>query len=162
MTMGAHVTAVPNHQVGRTTPLDFRGDVAMAGVLGYELDFEVCGSEELDEIARQVAYYKDLRSIVQFGDFYRLESPFDDASRAAWIFVAKDKSRAWASYYRIHIHPNAPFPILRLKGLDPETEYEVSGTVGLVSWRRIDVARVERRNGSGDYRTREWRLSRAK
>lgn len=37
-TIGAHVSAVPNHQVHRDTSLKFRGDVAMSGNFGYELD----------------------------------------------------------------------------------------------------------------------------
>ena len=37
-TMGAHVSAVPNHQVHRMTSLDMRGHVAMSGNFGYELD----------------------------------------------------------------------------------------------------------------------------
>lgn len=161
-TMGAHVTAVPNHQVGRITPLEFRGSVAMAGVLGYELDFEVLAPEELREIARQVSNYKELRSIIQFGDFYRLLSPFDDASCAAWMFVAKDKSEAWVAYYRIHIHPNAQFPVLRLKGLDPEAEYCVTGLRGSYRGDELMSVGLSVELGLGDYRTCEWRLSRVK
>ena len=36
--MGAHVSAVPNHQTGRLTPLATRAAVAFFGVFGYELD----------------------------------------------------------------------------------------------------------------------------
>lgn len=158
-TMGAHVTAVPNHQVGRMTPLEFRGSVAMAGVLGYELDFSTLEPEELGAIAGQVSRYKDLRSLIQFGDFYRLLSPFDDASRAAWMFVAKDKSEAWVTYYRIHIHANAQFPILKLKGLDPETEYSVTGLRGSYRGDELMSVGLSVEFGLGDYRTCEWRLS---
>jgi alpha-galactosidase len=161
-TMGAHVTAVPNHQMGRITPLDFRGNVAMAGVLGYELDFEALAPKELKGIARQVSYYKELRLIIQFGDFYRLENPFDDASRAALMFVAKDKSEAWVAYYRIHIHPNAQFPILRLKGLDPEAEYSVTGLSGSYRGDELMSLGLSVVLGLGDYRTCEWRLHRVK
>jgi alpha-galactosidase len=156
--MGAHVTAVPNHQVGRTTPLDFRGSVAMAGVLGYELDFDALAPEELREIARQVSRYKDLRPVIQFGDLYRLISPFDDASRAALMFVAKDKSEAWVAYYRIRIHPNAQFPVLRLKGLDPEAEYSVTGLPGSYLGDELMSVGLSVDLGLGDYRSCEWRL----
>ena len=36
--MGAHVSAVPNHQVSRITPLATRAAAAFFGVFGYELD----------------------------------------------------------------------------------------------------------------------------
>ena len=36
--MGCHVSAVPNHQAHRMTSLSMRGDVAMSGNFGYELD----------------------------------------------------------------------------------------------------------------------------
>lgn len=161
-TMGAHVTTVPNHQVGRISPLEFRGSVAMAGVLGYELDLEALAPEELKEIARQVSNYKDLRSMVQFGDFYRLLSPFDDASRAAWMFVSKDKCQAWVAYYRIHIHPNAQFSILRLKGLDLEAEYSATGLQGSYRGDELMSVGLSVELGLGDYQTCEWRLSRVK
>ena len=37
-TVGSHVSACPNHQTGRITPLETRATVAMAGTFGYELD----------------------------------------------------------------------------------------------------------------------------
>ena len=75
ISMGAHVSAVPNHQVQRVTPLKTRGDVAMGGNLGYELDLTKLPEAELAEISRQVAAYKKLRETVQCGDLDRLESP---------------------------------------------------------------------------------------
>jgi alpha-galactosidase len=126
LTMGCHVTAVPNHQVNRTTSLEFRGDVAMAGDLGYELDLGRLSDSERTEVARQVKFYKEIRRLVQFGDFFRILSPFE-GSDTAWIFVAKDKSEAWAVYYRPFAEPNPPMPILRLKGLDPEATYFLGG-----------------------------------
>ena len=73
--MGAHVSAVPNHQMGRMTPLETRGHVAMMGNLGYELDLTSLPQEELDRIADQVAHYKTIRPVVQFGKHYRLINP---------------------------------------------------------------------------------------
>ena len=49
VTMGAHVSACPNHQVGRTTPLATRFAVAAAGNLGYELDLKKLLKEEKKE-----------------------------------------------------------------------------------------------------------------
>src|SRR5690606_37870084 len=76
-TMGAHVSAVPNHQVGRMTSLETRGNVALSGNFGYELDLTKFTEEEKAAVTEQVKLYKDIRPLVQFGDFYRLASPFE-------------------------------------------------------------------------------------
>lgn len=123
--MGAHVSAVPNHQVGRTTPLAFRGDVAMSANLGYELDLGALGPEEKEEIARQVAFYKSARRLVQFGDFHRIKSPFEGGD-VAWSFVSRDRAESLAFYFRPRAEPNAPMAVLRLKGLDPDADYRVA------------------------------------
>jgi alpha-galactosidase len=122
--MGAHVSAVPNHQVGRSTPLEFRGGVAMSGNLGYELDLGALDDAGKAEVARQIAFYKSVRSLVQFGDFFRILSPFE-GDDAAWIFVSRDKGEAWASFFRPFAQPNAQLPILRLKGLDRDADYRI-------------------------------------
>src|SRR6185369_7259647 len=113
--MGSHVSAVPNHQVGRTTPLAFRGAVAMGGNLGYELDLGKLSVEEKEEVRRQVATYKERRALVQFGEFHRLVSPFLTPA-TAWIFVSPDKGQAWATYYRVWNEANLAVPVLRHKG----------------------------------------------
>src|SRR5690606_7230104 len=69
--MGSHVSAVPNHQVGRITSLDTRGNVALSGNFGYELDLTQFADEEKVLVKEQVAKYKEIRHLVQFGDFYR-------------------------------------------------------------------------------------------
>jgi len=128
--MGSHVSAVPNHQVGRVASLEFRGAVAMSGNLGYELDLGALTEAEKGEVARQVAEYKELRKLVQFGDFFRILSPFQGED-AAWIFVSRDKAEAWAVYCRPFARANPPLPVLRLKGLDPGADYLVSGGWGV-------------------------------
>jgi alpha-galactosidase len=156
--MTAHVSAVPNHQVGRVTSLEFRGDVAMSGNLGYELDLDAQSAEEKAEIARQVAFYKSVRSLVQFGTFLRILSPFA-GNHAAWIFVSGDKSEAWAAYFRPLAEPNAPLPILRLKGLDPEVDYLVSpcggssSPSGLFGGDELMSAGLVLDPGEGDFRS---------
>jgi alpha-galactosidase len=122
--IGSHVSASPNHQTGRRSSLGTRGRVAMSGNLGYELDLGALGPEELQELKRQVSFYKGIRGLVQYGDFHRLASPFQDGL-AAWIFVAPDRSRAWAACFRARAEANAPLDILRLRGLDPGADYRV-------------------------------------
>jgi alpha-galactosidase len=159
VTMGCHVTAVPNHQVNRTTSLEFRGDVAMAGNFGYELDLGKLSAPERTEVARQVAFYKGIRKLVQFGDFFRILSPFEGGD-TAWIFVAKDKSEAWAAYYRPFAEPNPPIPILRLKGLDPEARYFLEGRDKIYGGDELMRAGVRVSLEQGDSRSCSLRLKR--
>ncbi len=122
--MGAHVSAVPNHQVHRITPLETRGHVAMSGNFGYELDLTKLSEEEREDIRKQVTEYKELRMLIQYGDFYRLLSPFE-GNETAWMFVSDDKKEAFATYFRVLAEPNPPLRRLRLKGLDPVKSYKL-------------------------------------
>lgn len=122
VTMGAHVSEVPNQQTGRVTPLQTRGQVAMSANFGYEIDLTKLSSEELDEIKKQVAFYKDIRNTIQFGKFYRIKSPFDE-NVAQWNFVSGDGSQVVAFHFEILSQPAAPIKILKLKGLDADAVY---------------------------------------
>ena len=53
-TMGAHVSACPNHQTGRTTPIDTRAVVAMSGTFGYELDLGKLKRAECTAVKNQI------------------------------------------------------------------------------------------------------------
>lgn len=120
--MTCHVSAVPNHQVHRVTPLHTRGNVAMAGSFGYELDMSRMTEEEKDEVARQVAEYKRVRDLVVTGDQYRLISPVG-GNECAFMVVSQDKSTAIVTYVKILNDPNPPVTRLRLKGLDEHARY---------------------------------------
>ncbi len=125
--MGAHVSAVPNHQTGRLTPLATRAAVAFFGVFGYELDTTALSPGERREIADQVAFYTAHREVFQRGRFVRLRSPFDgDGNEAAWMCVSDDARHAVAGFYQALNRP-APGPQrLRLRGLDASMDYRVS------------------------------------
>lgn len=127
VSMGAHVSAVPNHQVHRITSLEMCGAVAMSGNLGYELDLTTLSSEEKDIIKQQVADYKKIRPIIQFGDFYRLKSPFA-GNETAWAFVNKDKTEAIVYYFRVLSEPAPATTVLKVKGIDIAKNYQVIGT----------------------------------
>ncbi len=125
--MAAHVSAVPNHQVGRMTPLETRAAVAFIGAFGYELDPTKLSAEETAEVAAQVAFYKKWRELFQRGRFHRLVSPFDgDRDVAAWMTVADDARSAVVGHYSILNRPNSGPQRLRLRGLDPAASYRVS------------------------------------
>lgn len=124
--MGAHVSVAPNHQVNRNTPLHTRANVAYFGTFGYELDLNVLSEEEQDEVKAQIAFMKEYRELLQFGTFYRLQSPFEN-NISAWMVVGKDKKEALVGWYRVLNGVNMPCTRLRLKGLDPEMKYSVKG-----------------------------------
>nr|WP_202113396.1 alpha-galactosidase [Paenibacillus sp. MMS18-CY102] len=125
--MGAHVSEVPNHQVGRITSLETRGHVAMSGNFGYELDLTKFTDEEKGIVREQIIMYKALRELVQFGDFYRLLSPFE-GNQSSWMSVSKNKREAMAVYVQVLNEPHSPFGRIKLKGLDPSLNYQLVGT----------------------------------
>ncbi|AKV55844.1 alpha-galactosidase [Bifidobacterium actinocoloniiforme DSM 22766] len=127
ISMGAHVSVVPNHQTERITPIHTRGNVALFGAFGYELDLAKLSDDEMEAVNRQVAFYKKYRGILRTGDFYRLRSPYTD-SRCAWMVVSQDRKTAIIGDYLILLEPNGPFTRLKLEGLDPNYEYLVSCT----------------------------------
>jgi alpha-galactosidase len=125
--MAAHVAAVPNHQVGRMTPLVTRAAVAFFGVFGYELDPTALEDEERAEIADQIAFYTSHRALFQRGRFVRLVSPFEgDGNRVAWMSVAADRRQAVVGNYQILAHADPGPGRLRLRGLDPAATYRVT------------------------------------
>ena len=123
--MAAHVSAVPNHQVGRMTPLGTRAAVAFFGVFGYELDPRRLSDAERAEIRLQIAFYREHREILQRGRFLRLRSPLG-ADDAAWMVVAPDRRTAIVAHVRIMERPVPPPDRLRLRGLDPDLTYRVT------------------------------------
>jgi alpha-galactosidase len=125
--MGAHVSAVPNHQVGRTTTLDMRAAVAVFGSFGYELDPRALDDADRDRIRDQIAWYKAHRALLLGGRFHRLVSPFaGDGNETAWMTVADDRRRALVGWYRVLAHALPGPSLLRLRGLDPSARYRVS------------------------------------
>ena len=126
VSMGCHVSESPNQQVGRSTPLSTRGNVAFFGSFGYELDLSDCNPVELEEIKEQIAFYKHHRSIFQFGTFTRLLSPFEGED-VAWQVASKDGSQVIVGFYRLLVTANLGLARLRLKGLDELALYELDG-----------------------------------
>jgi len=124
--MGAHASAVPNHQTGRTTPIDTRAAVAFFGAFGYELDATRLTPEERRHVADQVAWFKAHRDTLQFGRFLRLLSPFEDGGDVAWMSVSDDARHAVVGWYRVLSRPVPGPTAVPLRGLDPALRYRVS------------------------------------
>lgn len=125
VSMGSHVSAVPNHQVFRNTSLDTRANVAYFGTFGYELDLNLLTDEELEKVKKQIAFMKEYRQLIQMdGDFYRLLSPFE-GNDTAWMVVSQDKKEAVAGFYQRLNKVNGSWLRLKLQGLCEEMLYEV-------------------------------------
>ncbi len=125
--MGAHVSAVPNEQTGRVTPLETRGVAAMSGAFGYEMDVGKCGEAEKAVIRTQVETFKTHYRLIQEGGYYRLTDPFADPELTAWAHVAPDGREALVSIVTGSGHAAPRFRLLRLKGLDPDAVYRING-----------------------------------
>ena len=123
---GAHVSAVPNDQVGRLTSIDTRAKVAYFGAFGYELDVTELSDEEQATIKQQVAFYKQYRKLFQFGTFYRLETPDTSDNVYGWETVSPDKQTAIGMRYQILNGANPTYIRYYFKGLDPERRYTVN------------------------------------
>ncbi|MCC6093928.1 MAG: alpha-galactosidase [Eubacterium sp.] len=117
--MTAHVSASPNHQTLRSTPLDTRFHIAAYGDLGYELNLNDLDRRELDEIRRQIALYKEWRHVFQYGDFYR--GRFDNL--VEWTVVSRDRKRAVGMIFQNLTEANQPYTMYRARGLDPDKRY---------------------------------------
>ena len=114
--MGAHVSACDR------TDYKVKGDVALWGTFGYELDPNELSAEERGQVKKQVDEYHKYYNLTHFGDLYRLKSPYEDGYRCAWSFVAEDKSEALATVVTMRA-PEIPFFILKFRGLDPDKHY---------------------------------------
>ena len=121
-TMGCHVSDVPNHQTGRTTPYDFRGLVAFPGQLGYELDFCKFTEDEIQKTAAQIKQYKEIQYDLHCADLYRLVAPVR-SDCVANEFISADKNSVYLFMYCLHGRPENDVKILHLQGLECDALY---------------------------------------
>ena len=126
-TMGSHLSAVPNHQTGRVTPIETRFAVALGGCFGYELDPRALTEAEREAMKTQVRYAIRTETTRLGGRFYRLLSPFE-GNATAWIAVSKDKHSAVFTYVRAEALANEPSALVKLQGLDPDLRYQAEET----------------------------------
>lgn len=119
--IGAHVSAVPNHQTLRKTPIETRFGVSAFGVLGYECDFRDFNTVTRSRIARQIEIYKQWREVLQFGQFYRLIS----GNIHEWICVSEDKKSAVGLLMQELTQPNTQSHRFFAAGLEPECRYRL-------------------------------------
>ena len=125
--VGAHVSAVPNEQTGRTVALSTRGLVAMGGTFGYELDPAKLSDAEKDQIRQQILDFKKYAHLITHGLYYRLSNPFSDGI-AAWEMFAEDQSEALISVVCLEVHGNMTVNYVRLRGLRKDCFYRDEAT----------------------------------
>ena len=132
--MGAHVSAVPNEQTGRSVPLHTRGVVAMAGTFGYELDPRKLTADERAEMRAQIALFRKYYRVIQSGEYDRLTDACA-GGLTAWQHTLADKSEALVCAVTGPARANAPFECVYPRRLDPEAVYTVDG-----GWRATGAA----------------------
>lgn len=154
ISMGSHVSASPNHQMGRTTPIETRGNVAMMGNLGYELDLTSLPESDKEVIAAQVAHYKDIRPVIQFGKQYRLINPEQGSNEAAVEFVHEDK--VVVTYVRTLSTIETIETTLKLKGLEEADTYRLQETGQVFSGDELMYAGLTVTLPQGDYLSKQY------
>ncbi len=101
--------------------------MAMSGNFGLELDVTKWTAKEKKEVAGYIARYKEIRPLVQFGDFHRLESPYD-SDRASWMFVNGAQTEALLFMFQVKpFKKGVKAKPIRLRGLNPTKKYEIQG-----------------------------------
>lgn len=123
--MASHVSADRNHQTGRRIPLKFRFDVAMSGRLGMEIQPKDMSDTDKEFAKRAIAAYKQIRPIVQFGDLYRLVSPYDNKGLSSLMYITPEKDKAVFYVYKIVHFINMIVPNVQMNGLDPQKQYRI-------------------------------------
>ena len=148
--MGAHVSASPNHQTGRTTPMNTRAVVAMAGAFGYELDLTKLSDAEKNEIRAQIRRFHADEDVAQNGLYYRLT---DETNTwfTAWQTVSENQRYSIVSLVVQNVEPYKSAPHLRLKGLDPDAVYEIEEDNIAVSGAALMYAGYTMARMLGDY-----------
>lgn len=120
-TMGAHVSA------SRRTGYKTKGNVALWGTFGYELDPTKISEEDRAIVLEQVKDYHKYYDLIHYGDLYRLVDPYFDHFKCAWSFVSPDKSEVLATAV-IMRENNEHLFFLKLKGLDKNRFYKCQKT----------------------------------
>ena len=145
--MASHISAAPNHTVYRTTSLKMRIDVAMSGRLGMEIQPKNMTDQEKELCRKAIGEYKQIRPVVQFGDIYRLLSPYDHKGLASLMYVSQEKDRAVFYWWKTEQFQNEHLPRVKMAGLDPARMYKVH------ELNRIDLTPLdcEGQIYSGDY-----------
>ena len=145
--MASHISATPNHTVHRTTSIKYRIDVAMSGRLGMEIQPKNMTDMEKDICRKAIKEYKEVRPVVQFGDIYRLVSPYDKKGLASLMYVNEQKTKSVFFWWKTESFYNEHLPRVKMAGLDAKKMYKVR-ELNRVDVRPLDI---EGKVFSGEY-----------
>ncbi|MDD6762760.1 MAG: alpha-galactosidase [Clostridiales bacterium] len=148
--VGSHVSAVPNHQTGRVTPIEARAVTAMAGSFGYELDLNTLSDEEKSAVKNQIIRFRRYNKLIHNGDYFRLSSPLTDKF-AVWQFVAEDKSEALVHGMIYKTESNMLRYPIRLRGLKADTAYRLETDGAVYTGRALMNGGILLPRSMGDY-----------
>ena len=152
-TMGAHVSDCPNHTVGRVTPFATRGNVALAGTFGYELDITKIPEEDRKLIPEQTAMYHKYNDLVREGDYYRIASYAKNHEYDCYEVVSKDKKEALVTFVQVLNRPNYHSRRICLKGQQPDRNYQIEGDKGVYHGDTLMQAGINIPNMWGDFQS---------
>ena len=156
--MGAHISVCPNHTVGRNTPFETRGNVALAGTFGYELDITKIPQEDQEMIPQQVQMYHKYNDLVREGDYYRIASYRENHEFDCYLVAAKDKKEALVTFVQVIGRPNYHSRCIRLQGLDPAMNYRMEGTDQVYGGDLLMNAGLQVENLWGDAQSKLYHL----
>lgn len=146
--LASHVSASPNHISGRTTPLKYRFDIAMAGKMGMDLQPVHMTDSEKEFSRKAIETYKRIRHTVTHGDLYRILSPYTN-NRAVWMNVSQDKKEAIVFNFLVRKEIKSNTQTIILKGLDKDKMYTIKEINKESDWSRSEA--YEGKEFSGEY-----------
>lgn len=157
--MGAHVSALPNHQTNRAAvPFTFRAHVAMmGGSFGFELKPSDIPAADRALLPGLMALAEQVNPIVVRGDLWRLALP-EESNWPAALVISEDGARAVLFHFQLRATVNQARPRLRLKGLDASASYRLDGN-STYSGSTLTSIGLEY-SFSGDYGSRVVQLER--
>lgn len=158
-TVGSHVSAVPNHQTGRITPIHTRGIVAMSGTFGYELDVNQLPEEEREQVKQQIITYKKNYDLIANGDYYRLSNPYTNEDFTAWQFVSSDRRKSLLNVVFHASRPNSNFYRVLLRGLEEKSKYRVNNDGKEYSGEALMYAGINLPIPFGDYQAYQFEIT---
>ncbi len=155
----SHISASPNHQLDRPTPMEFRQHVSQPFNLGYELNLLQMSDSELAAVAQQIKTYQQLRPLIQFGDFYRLRSPFD-GNETAWMISAEHGRHILVWYYKPYAQAEEAYLGIKLRHLDETAHYRLLDSDQIYSGSTLMYAGLTIDWHNGDHFSQFWHFER--
>lgn len=120
-----HVAASPGHQTMRPSALTDRINTAFLGVFGVQADITRMTDGEIGELKKAIAAYKEGREDLARSDFFRIMTG-ENGYRVVET-LTKDKKRGYLYLMREKFESDTQLPAIRLKGLDKDIVYRITG-----------------------------------